>query len=78
MKTVAEPEEKLCVKELALSLGVSVRYVYEMRRCGFIMEGFRRCQQTSTVKEAIIWIGQNDFKMVDGVGRVQKSAKSAA
>lgn len=80
MKTVPtiEPCEKLCVKGLAFSLGVSVRYVYEMRRCGFTMEGRRKDNQTATLKEAVQWIVENDFKMVDGVGRVQKSAKAAA
>jgi hypothetical protein len=70
------PNEKLCVKSLAFELGVSSRYVYEMRRCGFVMEGRRKDNQTATVKEAVVWIEQNDFKMVDGVGKVQKSAKA--
>lgn len=69
-------EEKLCVKGLAFSLGVSTRYVYEMRRCGFAMEGRRKDNQTATTKEAVKWIEEQDFKMVDGVGRVQKSAKA--
>ena len=68
----AMTEQRLCVKELAGSLGVSVRYVYAMRACGFGMEGTPH-NQTTTTKEAVRWIEQNDFKMVDGVGRVAKN-----
>jgi len=63
--------EKLCVKGIAFSLGVSTRYVYEMRRCGFPMHGIH---QAATLKEAVAWIEASDFRMVRGIGRVQKSA----
>ena len=68
-------DEKQCVKGLAFDLGVSVRYVYEMRRCGFTMEGLKRCNQTATTRQAVAWIEENDFRMIDGKGLVvQKSA----
>lgn len=63
-------EQKLCVKELASSLGVSTRYVYEMRRCGFTMEGLLKINRTSTAKEAAKWVIENDFRIVDGFGRI--------
>ena len=63
------------MKELAPLLGVSVRYVYEMRRLGFRMEGVKHCNRVSTLARAVAWIEGNDFRIVDGAGRVQKSAK---
>ena len=66
---------RLCVKELADGLGVSTRFVYEMRRCGFVMEGVH---QAATLKSAVDWIKANDFRMVRGVGRVQKGSNRAA
>jgi hypothetical protein len=68
--TLSAEEEKLCVKGLASSLGVSVRYVYEMRRCGFHMEGRSKDNQTATNRQAVDWITENDFKICDGVGYV--------
>jgi hypothetical protein len=67
--------EKLCVKELADALEVSTRYVYQMRACGFVMEGFRPHGQTTTVKTAVEWIEKNDFRVVRGVGRVFKDSE---
>jgi|GEM_PF-6674919 len=60
--------EKLCVKALAFELGLSTRFVYEMRRCGFAMEGRSKDNQTATLKQAVDWILENDFRMVDGFG----------
>ena len=68
--TPAQPEEKLCVKELADKLGISVRYVYEMRRCGFKMDGAGRFNQTTSKQRALAWIEENDFHMIDGAGIV--------
>jgi hypothetical protein len=62
-------QDLLCVKCLAPVLGVSVRYVYEMRRCGFEMQG-RPGEQRCTVAEAVAWIEASDFRMVRGRGRV--------
>lgn len=69
-ETMTKPaiEEKMCVKELAFSLGVSVRYVYEMRRCGFKMDGCANRNQTATIKQAVDWMTENDFKMIHGAG----------
>jgi hypothetical protein len=67
-------DANLCVKDLAPRLGVSVRYVYEMRRLGFQMHGRRRDNQTCDLDEALAWIGANGFRMVRGRG-VQKGAE---
>lgn len=69
MNTV-ESGEKLCVKALASALGVSSRYVYEMRRCGFQMEGNGHYQQVSTVEVARLWIDTQGFKILNGKGIV--------
>ena len=61
------------LKELAPLLGVSVRYVYEMRRCGFRMHG-RPGSQACALGEAERWIERTGFRMVRGAG-VQKGAK---
>ena len=63
---------QLCVKCLAPELGVSVRYVYEMRRLGFVMAGRHRDNQTCTLEEARAWIAENGFRMVRGRGEVRK------
>ena len=62
----------LCVKELANSLGASVRFVYQMRACGFPMRGILRNNCTATVKEALAWIEANNFRLVKGVGVTRK------
>lgn len=74
MKTATE--EKLVVKQLADSLGVSTRFVYEMRRCGFAMHGQTKDNQTCTVREAVGWIERQDFRMVNGVGLTKESVGS--
>ena len=66
--------DQLCVKELAAALQVSTRYVYEMRRCGFPMEGRHHMNQTATVTAAVQWIENNDFRMVRCCGVVQKGS----
>lgn len=58
----------LRVKELAESLGVSKRFVYQMRARGFSMRGKDRHSQTATVQEAQDWIKANNFRLVKGVG----------
>ena len=65
-------EEKLCVKELAAGLGVSAQYVYQMRACGFVMEGLKRYNRTSTVEAAVAWVRENDFRLVQGKGKVER------
>jgi hypothetical protein len=67
--------KKLCVKALAGALGVSVRYVYAMRSCGFKMNGITRSNQTATYAEAVTWINQNEFRMKDGKGKCKKVQK---
>ena len=61
-------EEKLCAKELAAALGVSTRYVYAMRSCGFPMAGLKRHNRTATVTAAVAWIKANDFHLAHGKG----------
>lgn len=70
-----KPDEKLVVKELATALQVSCRYVYEMRRCGFAMAGPARDNQTATCQNAVEWIRENDFRIINGYGAIAKSAK---
>ena len=60
--------EAFCVKGLAEALGVSATYVYQMRACGFVMNGVRRSGQTATVKAATEWIQRTGFRMVNGRG----------
>ena len=64
-------DERLTVKELADALGVSQRYIYQMRRCGFQMDGLKRDSQTTTLLAAVVWIVKNDFRMSNGKGRVR-------
>ena len=66
------PEQPLVVQELALALGVSVRYVYEMRRCDFPMRR-QQIKQMATVREAMDWIRQNEFKIRGGYGVMGKA-----
>lgn len=60
--------DRLCVKELADSLRVSRRFVYQMRARGFPMHGGRRHWQTATVQEARDWIKANRFRLIKGIG----------
>lgn len=59
---------QLVVKELALMLGVSPRFIYRMRYCGFTMHGATKDNQTASVQEAVDWIEKNDFRIVNGLG----------
>lgn len=61
---------RLCVKELAEALGVSVHYVYQMRACGFGMEwdGGSHCY-TAPEEAAREWIGRNGFVIHNGRGQ---------
>jgi hypothetical protein len=63
-------DAKLVAKELASALGVSIRYVYEMRKCGFQMVGEINYNQETTLKDARFWIHSNNFRIIRGVGRV--------
>ena len=60
----------LRVKELAESLRVSKRFVYQMRACGFPMRGKERHSQTATTEEAHDWIKANNFRLVKGIGAI--------
>jgi hypothetical protein len=60
--------EPLSVKELAASLDVSLRFVYQMRACGFLMRGHTRHRQAATLEEARAWIKENDFRLVKSFG----------
>jgi len=63
-------QERLCVKELAATMEVSTHFVYQMRACGFRMErpDGRRANRTATLAEAVRWIHENDFRLVQGRG----------
>lgn len=65
----------LRVKELAPAIGKTVRYVYEMRRCGFRMNGCGRYNQECTVKEAKDWILKTGFRIIHGRGGFRKVHK---
>jgi hypothetical protein len=71
-------DEKLCVKQLADALQVSPRYVHEMRRCGFVMTGVKRCNQTSTAQKAVAWIEANDFRIINGLGFIRPPRDESA
>jgi len=62
--------ENLRVKELAESLRVSNRFIYQMRACGFPMRGDSHYSQTATVQEAQDWIKANNFRLIKGIGVV--------
>lgn len=68
----AQPEP-LPVKELADALGVGLRFVYQMRACGFPMRGDTRHQQMATLEEARAWIQANDFRLIKGAGVTGKN-----
>jgi hypothetical protein len=69
-------ESKLVVKELADYLGVSLKFVYQMRHCGFKMDGDFKDNQTTTARAAVAWIEQEDFRLVNGVGLTKNSSGS--
>ena len=68
LKTIAQGGTPLLVKELATSLGVSTRFIYQMRACGFPMRGDTRYRQKATLEDARAWIEDNNFRLKDGVG----------
>ncbi|HEV2320688.1 MAG TPA: hypothetical protein VGV18_13105 [Verrucomicrobiae bacterium] len=72
-KTSEPPEPPLLVKELAASLGVSPRFVYQMRACGFPMRGDTRLRQAATLEEARAWIKANGFRLSSSVGIVERT-----
>lgn len=59
---------QLTVKELAAELEVGVRFIYEMRRCGFPMYGTGYHNQTTSRAEAVQWLLENNFRMIHGRG----------
>lgn len=67
--------ERLCVKELAVAMEVGTHFVYQMRACGFPMERVhgRRGRRTSTLANAVRWIEENEFRLVQGRGVVGKN-----
>jgi len=69
--------EAFTVKELAPLMGVSVRYVYEMRRLGFKMRGPTYCNRACSMQDAVDWIRSNGFRMVNGRGRLQTLARAS-
>lgn len=58
----------LNVKELAAALGVSAHYVYQMRACGFEMDGLLRTNRKATVNRAVRWIRRKGFRLMNGKG----------
>lgn len=62
--------EPLFVKELAVALGVSTRFIYQMRACGFVMEGDVHQRQKATVAEARAWIKENNFRLIKSKGMI--------
>jgi hypothetical protein len=65
--------EPLSVKQLAASLKVSLRFVYQMRARGFPMRGDTRQRQSATPEEARAWIEANNFRLIKSVGVVGTS-----
>ncbi|HUA64330.1 MAG TPA: hypothetical protein VME24_00680 [Alphaproteobacteria bacterium] len=76
-KITEQPAQPLFVKELAAALGVSLRFIYQMRACGFSMHGDTRYRQMATVEEARAWIKANNFRLNKSFG-VTEPAKAAA
>jgi hypothetical protein len=60
--------EPKTVKELAESMRVSMRFIYQMRARGFPMHGRERHNQTATVREARDWIRASNFRLIKGIG----------
>jgi hypothetical protein len=67
---VAAVQTALSVKQLAASLGVSPRFIYQMRACGFPMNGDTLNRQAATLDEARAWIKTHNFRLVRGEGIV--------
>ncbi|HEV2331247.1 MAG TPA: hypothetical protein VGY56_20895 [Verrucomicrobiae bacterium] len=67
-ENTAPPAQPLLIKELAMALGVSSRFVYQMRSCGFPMRGDTRQRQMATLNEARAWIYANNFRLINGAG----------
>ncbi len=67
------PDEQLCVKALAAEMRVSTRFIYQMRACGFKMDGPFRRAQTASVRQAAKWIRARDFRLLNGTGVIGKS-----
>lgn len=67
-KSTMPPAQPLLTKELAVALGVSPRFIYQMRACGFPMHGATRRRQMATVEDARDWIRANNFRLLDGKG----------
>ena len=70
-KMAGDDAAGLNVKELASALGVSAHYVYQMRACGFEMDGLLRTNQKATVNRAVRWIRRRRFRLLNGKGMVE-------
>jgi len=70
----APPAQPLLIKELAMALGVSTRFIYQMRACGFPMRGDTRQRQMATLNEARAWIYANNFRLLNGTGLIDATA----
>jgi hypothetical protein len=71
--TKSKISEPLPVKQLAAALRVSLRFVYQMRACGFPMRGETRQRQAATPDEARAWIEAHNFRLIKSVGVVGTS-----
>jgi hypothetical protein len=76
LKIAEPPAPRLLVKELAASLGVSPRFVYQMRACGFPMRGDSRLRQAATLEEARAWIKAHNFRLSSSIGIIDKTKRS--
>ena len=64
-------QARLSVKELAGALGVSTRYVYQMRANGFEMEwDFQSHCYVASVGQARQWICRTGFRLSNGRPKV--------
>ncbi|MGH7941193.1 MAG: hypothetical protein ACREFR_09000 [Limisphaerales bacterium] len=77
-KTIGPPARFLLVKELADALGVSPRFVYQMRARGFPMRGYSRQRQGATLEEARDWINAHGFRLSHGVGIIDSAGTAVA
>jgi hypothetical protein len=68
LKISAQPGQPLLTNELAVALGVSFRFIYQMRARGFLMRGDTRRRQMATLEQARAWIRANNFRLHDGIG----------
>jgi hypothetical protein len=76
-KTFPQVRTPLLIKELATALGVSTRFIYQMRACGFPMTGDTRQRQKATLAEARAWISANNFRLNDGKGVTDTAISSS-